>query len=173
MRTPTIALLATSALIGLGAAATPLTSASAATSTTEKERGVVLQCTGSAHGLSAYVDLYENDMYGNVVQVILNDDPDTAKSREPKNDFLVDGKIKTGVTIKGKRASITGTAVRVGPKKHVHEEVDDAGQHIVSDGYHRRLANDLTLTYGTKSVPLDCSPAFYYNLTVTKESIEG
>jgi hypothetical protein len=173
MRTPTIALLATSALIGLGAAATPLSSASAATATTEKERGVVLQCTGSAHGLSAYVDLYENDTYGNVVQVILNDNPDTAKSREPKSDFLVDGVIKTGITIKGKRASITGTAVRVGPKKHVHEEMDDAGQHIVSDGFHRRLANDLTLKYGTKTVPLDCSPAFYYNLTVTKESIEG
>ena len=170
MRTTTLAFLATSALIGLGAAATP---ANAGTATTEKERGIVLQCTGAAHGLSAYVDLYENDKYGNVVQVILNDNPDTAKSREPAKDFLVDGKLKTGVTIKGKRATIVGTAERVGPKKHVHEVHDDAGQHIVADGFHRRLANDLVLKYGTKTVPLDCAPAFYYNLTVTKEPIEG
>jgi hypothetical protein len=48
MRTTTIALLATSALIGLGATASPAT---AATTTSEKERGVVIECTGSAHGL--------------------------------------------------------------------------------------------------------------------------
>lgn len=170
MRTPTIALLATSALIGLGATASPAT---AATATSEKERGVVLECTGSAHGLSVYTSLYENDRYGNTVQVILDDDPDLARSRNPKNDFLVGGTVKTGITIKGKRASISGTAVRVGPKKHVHEEMDDAGQHVVTDGFHRRLADDLVLRYGAKTVPLDCAPAFHYNLTVTKEPIEG
>jgi hypothetical protein len=171
MRTTThLAVLATSALIGLGATAAP---ASAATPTTEKERGIVLQCTGEAQGLSVYVDLYENDKYGNTVQVILNDNPDTAKSRQPKDDFLNDGKIRTGLTIKGKRVTISGTAERVGPKKHVHEVQDDAGYHIVADGFHRRLANDLVLEYGQKTVPLDCAPAFYYDLTVTKEPIEG
>lgn len=171
MRTTThLAVLATSALIGFGAATTP---ASAATPTTEKQHGIVLECTGSAHGLSVYTSLYENDKHGNVVQVILNDDPETAKSREPKLEFLNHGVLKTGITIAGKRASIAGTAERVGAKKHVHEEIDDAGEHIVSDGFHRRLANDLVLTYGRQTVPLDCAPAFYYNLTVTREPIEG
>jgi hypothetical protein len=172
MRTTTpLAVLAASALIGLGAAT--VSPASGATTTTEKQRGIVLECTGSAHGLSAYASLYENDKHGNVVQVILDDDPDLARSRSPKDDFLVDGKLRTGVSIDGRRATISGTAVRVGPKKHVHEEVDDAGEHIVSDGFHRRLADDLVLRYGTKIVPLECSPAFYYNLTVTREQIEG
>ncbi|MCW2765157.1 MAG: hypothetical protein JWO11_1116 [Nocardioides sp.] len=165
-----LAVLATSALIGLGATAAP---ASAATPTTEKQRGVVLQCTGSVRGLSVYVDLYENNTHGNVVQVVLNDNPETAKTREPKQDFLNDGELKTGLTIKGRRVSISGTAVRVGPKTPVHEVIDDGGEHIVSDGFHRRLANDLVLTYGQKTVPLDCAPAFYYDLTVTREPIEG
>ncbi|MCW2795268.1 hypothetical protein [Nocardioides sp.] len=171
MRTTTyLAALATSALIGLGASAAP---ASAAAPTTEKQRGVVITCTGSAQGLSVYVDLYENDKHGNVVQVILNDNPDTAKSRELAQPFLNDGVVKTGITINAKRVSISGTAERVGPKRHVHEVIEDGGEHIVSDGFHRHLANDLVLKYGQKTVPLDCAPAFYYDLTVTREPIEG
>jgi hypothetical protein len=171
MRTIThLAALATSALIGLGAATGP---ASAAAPTTEQQRGIVVQCTGSVRGLSVYVDLYENNQHGNVVQVILNDNPQTAKSREPEQDFLNDGVLKTGITIKGKRVAISGTAERVGAKKPVHEVIDDGGEHIVSDGFHRRLATDLVLKYGQKTVPLDCAPAFYYQLTVTREPIEG
>ena len=58
-------------------------------------------------------------------------------------------------------------AHRVGKRKHVHEEYDDAGNHIVADGYHRRLANDLVLKYDGSTVPLTCAPAFRYDLQVT------
>ena len=72
------------------------------------------------------------------------------------------------MTIKGKQATIIGTASRIGKRTHVHEELDDAGNHVVSDGWHRRLENDLVLTYAGKTVELTCDPAFFYRLEVTK-----
>lgn len=165
------ALAATTALIGLG---TTTAEARVDTARAEvvKEKGIVLECTGRAHGLAAYVNLYENDAYSNYVQVILNDDPAHAKSREPA-EILDAGEIRTGVRIAGKRARVTGTATRVGPRRHVHEEYDDAGQHIVADGFHRRLAHDLVLRYDGTTVPLRCQPAFYYSLNVTSTNTTG
>ena len=72
--------------------------------------------------------------------------------------------------LNGKRAVIEGTAKVVGKKIAVHEEHDDAGQHIAVDGTHRRLANDLQLTWKGTTVPLDCAESFVYDLQVTKES---
>jgi hypothetical protein len=137
---------------------------------THTERGIVLECTGEAAGISAYVNLYENDVFTNYVQVVLDDNPKLAASREPK-DVWSDGRVRSWVTIDGKRARITGTAVKVGKRRHVHEELEDAGHSIVSDGWHRRLKNDLTLTYAGTSVDLTCDPAFYYRLEVTKTPI--
>ncbi|GEP32352.1 hypothetical protein NSZ01_01200 [Nocardioides szechwanensis] len=165
------ALAATTALIGLGT-----TTAEARVDNPRaevvKEKGIVLECTGKADGLAAYVNLYENDTYSNYVQVILADDPELANSREPA-DILDAGQVRTGVRIAGKQARVRGTATRVGPKKHVHEEYDDAGQHIVADGFHRRLAYDLVLRYDGITVPLECAPAFYYSLNVTKTDTTG
>ena len=134
------------------------------------EKGIVLECTGEARGLSAYVNLYENDTFTNYVQVILNDKPGLAASREPK-DIWSDGVVKTSVQIKDKRAKITGTASKVGKRSAVHEEIDDAGYRVVSDGWHRQLEHDLTLTYGGTAVDLTCAPAFFYKLEVTKTPI--
>jgi hypothetical protein len=170
MRTSTLA-GAVLALTGLGAApalaAHPTT---AAEGDTVRQRGVVLECTGAADGLAAYVNLYENNRYANYLQVVLNDDPDLAASREP-NDLLRKGEVRTGIRIDGYKARVAGTVQRVGKRKAVHEEIDDAGQHIVSDGYHRRLATDLQLTYRGTTVPLSCSPAFAYRLRTTTTDI--
>ena len=59
MRATTLA-LASAALLGLGLTATPATAAPAETRT---EKGIVLECTGRAAGLSASVNLYENSAY--------------------------------------------------------------------------------------------------------------
>ena len=163
MRTTTLA-LATAALVGLGLTASPATAAPAETRT---EKGIVLECTGEAAGLSAYVNLYENDVYTNYLQVVLDDDPKRAASREPL-DIWSAGEIRTSVRIAGKRATVSGTATKAGGRKHVHEETDDAGAHIVSDGFHRRLANDLSLRYAGTTVRLTCAPAFFYKLDVTR-----
>ena len=131
-----------------------------------------MECTGSRHGLDAYVSLYENDVYGNTVDVILDDDPAQAASRRPR-DVLAGGEVRTGVTIAGHRARIRGTADRVGRRTPVHAVTDDAGQRIVVDGFHRRLATDLVLRYAATRVPLTCAPAFFYRLDVTKTDITG
>jgi len=156
--------LASAVLVGLGLASTPATAAPAETHT---ERGIVLECTGEVDGLSAYVNLYENDVYSNYVQVILDDDPERSASREP-NDIWSEGEFSTSVRIDGRKARIRGDAHPVGRRKKVHEELDDAGYHVVSDGWHRRLANDVRLRYAGTTVPLTCAPAFRYRLQVTK-----
>ena len=166
MRTTTLA-LASAALVGLGLTASPATAGPAQTRT---EKGIVLECTGQAGGLSAYVNLYENDVYSNYVQVVLNDNPRRAASREPR-DLWSDGVVSTSVRIAGQWATITGDAHKTGGRTPVHEELDDAGHHIVSDGWHRRLATDVTLRYAGTTVPLTCAPAFFYKLEVTKTPI--
>jgi hypothetical protein len=178
MRTPrTIpATLATAviatALVGPSASsATALMPASERSAPTPVvEKGVVLECTGEAEGLSAYVNLYENDTYSNYLQVVLDDDPERAASREPL-DILRAGKVRAGIRVAGKRARIVGTATRVGLRTRVHEEIDDAGQHVVMHGYHRRLAHRLVLRYDGARVPLRCAPSFFYRLEVTKTPI--
>lgn len=172
MRSTTVlAGVAATALIGLAtptAAHTATGEPSAAGSTTEKQRGIVLACAGTADGLDAYVELYENQRYGNNVHIVLDEDPAKAGMRSPKKDFWNDGTIRTGVEIDGKRAKVRGIAVKVGKRIPVHFEIDDDGYHIEDEGWQRRIANDLVLTYGTATVPLDCSDAFSYNITTTR-----
>jgi len=172
-RNATALALATSALTGLGvvspASGITMRAAEPASST---ERGVVMECTGSRHGLDAYASLYENDLYGNTVQVVLDDDPARSASRRPQ-DVLAGGVVRAGVMIAGHRVRIRGSAHRVGRRLPVHEVTDDAGQHIVVDGIHRRLATDLVLRYAGTRVPLSCAPAFFYRLEVTRTGITG
>jgi hypothetical protein len=167
MRTTTFA----TAVAGLASAACLTTPAEAAgrasgESTTEHQRGVVLECTGSNRAHSAYVDLYENDKHGNYMQVVLDGNPRLAASRQPA-DIWDAGEVRASVTIKHERATVVGTAPKVGRRHHVHEEHDDAGNHIVSDGFHRRLDDDLVLKYDGRRMALSCSPAFFYSLDVT------
>jgi hypothetical protein len=186
--TPLLAVAATSALIGLAASASTATAPESGTTGTRFEaavtapvakaaepvieKGYVFECTGEADGLSAYVNLYENDTYSTYLQVILDDDPEQAASREPK-DILRGTKVRTGIKVAGKQATIVGTARKVGPRKPVHQEVDDAGQHVVMHGFHRRLAHRLVLRYDDTTVPLTCAPAFYFHLKVTTTDTTG
>jgi hypothetical protein len=140
--------------------------------TTERERGIVMECTGEADGLEVYTSIYENHRYGNYVQVVLGDpDAGNGVNKKAERAFLRDGAVRATVTIDGTRAKVRGTASKVGKKKHVHDELDDAGYHVTSDGTHRRLRNDLVLSYGGTLVPLTCDTAFAYDLTVTKTPI--
>jgi len=170
-RTLTAAFVTTAALMAGAAPATAMLADGDdfGTTTTHRERGIVLECTGEAGGLEAYASLYENDKYGNVLQVVLGEG--NGRSKNVKRPFLEDGKVRGTITIDGAKAKIRGTAETVGKKKKVHEVHDDAGYLITIDGTHRRLANDLVLTYDGTSVPLTCDSAFRYDLMVTKEQV--
>jgi hypothetical protein len=167
-------LAATGALVaGLaGSVLTGATTTSASASAApewEPEHGIVIECTGNAQGLRVYTSVYENDPHGNTVQVVLGDPDDgNGASRNTDAKFLVDGVVNARVKVNGKRATIKGTAERYGARKKVYEEHEDAGYLIKVRGFHRKLDTDLVATYAGKTVPLTCSPAFYYDLEVKK-----
>ena len=170
-RTLTAAVIAAALMAGADPVSA-MTTADPGAPTTERERGIVLECTGQANGLEAYASVYENDRYGNVLQVVLGDpDAGNGRSKETRRPFLEDGTVRASITVDGARATIRGTAVKVGKKKQVHEVQDDAGYLITIDGTHRRLATDLVLGYDGTRVPLTCDPAFRYDLQVTKQPI--
>ena len=179
-----LAALAATAPLGLAAAvpatadgaipATTTTTSATTSTTTAHERGNVIECTGTFRGRAVYTSLYENDVHGNVVQVVVGDgDDQVGSSRRTTKDFIVEKQVHAVVGVGGNRAVIDGHASRFGKRIAIHDEFDDAGQHVVVDGYHRRLAKDLTLTWRGQSVPLTCDTAFFYRLTVTKEDVTG
>jgi len=167
------AVLATAVvMLGGSPASAFVTQEEPAGTSVERERGIVMECVGEADGLQAYASLYENNRYGNHLQVVLGDpDAGNGRSKLVKRRILEDGTVRAAITIDGARARIKGTAARVGKKEHVHEELDDAGYHVTSDGTHRRIVTDLELRYDGAVVPLTCDPAFAYALKVTKTPI--
>ena len=57
--------------------------------TVEQERGIVLEGSGEAGGLAVSATVYENDRYGNSVQVVLgNPDDDRIGYTEQEQPFL-------------------------------------------------------------------------------------
>lgn len=179
MRTlTTLGLSASTALIGLGVAApataTVVTADPAGnTAETIRERGIVLDCHGTIAGRPVYASVYENDVYGNVVQVVVGERGDrVGNSRSTTEDFLVDREVRATVRVDGHRAVVLGTARRVGKRTPVHEQYDDAGHLVTVDGTHRRLRNDLRLRWAGNAADLSCGDAFAYDLQVTKEPIE-
>jgi len=163
--TAALAVAATSGLVGLGSPA------SAAEPTTTRERGIVIECTGTIKGKPVYTSLYENDTVRNTIQIVIGDDDhQVGGGRDTDRDFRHGRKVSGALKVAGSRALVEGTARKVGGRLAVHEEHDDAGQHITIDGFHRRLATDLTLSWKGASAPLTCDNAFVYDLQVTKES---
>lgn len=141
-------------------------------STTTVERGIVLDCTGSARGLRVWTSVYENDPHGNVFEVVLGRPEDgNRRAKESARGFWDGRRVKAATTVRGKRLTVTGTAVKVGRRTAVREEMEDGGEHLVMEGHHRRLRHDLVLRYGATRVPLTCSDAFAYRLRVTREPV--
>lgn len=137
--------------------------------TTSTETGHVVECTGALKGRPVFASVYENDQFGNEVFVHVGEDGDeVGATRTTDEPLLVDGEIATGLKLDGKRARLTGTAERVGKKIAVHEEHDDAGYHIVIDGFHKKLDSELAMTWRGRTVPLTCDTAFFYDLVVEK-----
>ena len=169
MRT-THALAATLTATAALAFATPAHAGAAEEGTTTTyESGHVVECTGTFKGRPVFASLYENSEFGNEVFVHVGDDGDeVGANRTTDEALLVDGEVATGLRLDGKRVRLSGTAERVGKKIAVHEEHDDAGYHIVVDGFHKRLDADLEMTWRRTTVPLDCDNAFFYDLVVEK-----
>ena len=141
--------------------------ATAGEAETVRERGVVIECTGTHRGREVRTTVYENSRNPSFRQVAIGE---AVAGGDTTGDLWQAGRVDASTKVAGKRARITGTAVRTGPRTPVHEEHDDAGQHITVDGFHRALRTDLVLRYAGRTVDLTCDPAFFYDLQVTRES---
>lgn len=174
--TGALAVLATTGLLGLGGAAHATASDTARTGdpSTTHERGIVVECTGGIRGRHVYTSVYENNRYGNEIQLLLGTgDHRVGGSRTDDDGFRHGHRVRAAIRVAGHRAVVTGTARQVGDRIPVSEEHDDAGQHITVTGFHHSLDTDLTLTWRGAAAPLTCATAFAYRLTVTRESTVG
>lgn len=194
--TGALAVVATFALVGLGAAPTGASttevdstkSSTVQSSTADqapvaakkpgvtKERGILLECTGALGDRGVIVNIYENRTHGNFLEVQVGEGggaDEVGVSVESKSRFLKGKKVRATTKLDGKKAVIAGTAKRTKKVKHIHEVVEDAGERIVSDGTHRMLKPRLTFKLGKQSTPLSCDTAFAYKLTVTRTPIEN
>ena len=135
----------------------------------KSERGIVLECQGEAHGLRVWTSVYENQRYGNVVQVVIGDPDDgNGSSKNTEDKFVVDGVVKATVKVDGARALIEGVVQRHGARTKVYDEYEDAGFLIKTRGYHRQLLTDMGARYAGHGIPLACDTAFVYDLEVKK-----
>jgi len=155
------------------AAATASTAekAGSGASSTTRERGNLIECTGRYRGADTFVSVYENNRYANVLQVVVGEG--NGASREVDKGFLDGTRVNGSLRLQGHKVTVSGTAERTGGKIKVHDEYDDAGQHIVVNGYHRALDSDLTMSWKGTTIRLTCDNAFYYNLKVTKTDTTG
>lgn len=142
--------------------------------TVETQKGIVLEGSGEADGLAAMVTVYENDRYGNTLQVVLGDpDEDLIGNASGTDAFVADGALSATVQIAGHDAVLTGTVAESGRPEFIRESLQDAGEQIVSKGTHTQLLVDATLTYQGHEVPLTFAPAFAYDLEVRRVALYG
>lgn len=160
-------LLTATVTAGLAAAVLAVPAARAATPTSTTEKGLVIECTTRIGGAPAYVSLYENNRFADVAQVAIGE---AGGSREVDR-IAVGRNVRTAVRVAGARARVTGTLRVTGAPTPVHEEHDDAGQHIVVDGTHRAITARLRLSYRGDTARLDCDNAFRYRLRVTRTPV--
>lgn len=141
--------------------------------TVENQVGRVIEATGSADGLDVWLSLYENQKYGNSLQVVLGDpELDLIGAAEQTEAFVVDGQVDVTVTIDGKPGRLTGSVTEIGTSKMV-EPIQDAGEQLVTKSRQTQLAAVLTLTYDGVRVPLEAAPAFAYDNEVRRVALYG
>lgn len=151
---------------------TPTSEPTEPSSETTQEKGVLIECAGSWKGQPVFVSVYENRSFGNELVVAVGaEDQESFWIINPEGRMVRRGEIQQEGRMDGKRVVLAGTVVRDGEVVTVHEEREDAGQHIVVDGVHKPLAADLVLTWKKRNAVLDCENAFRYDLTVTTTPI--
>ena len=168
-----LAVAATSALIGLGAAPGNAQIPDSMQPGTTRERGALIECTGHAGKTKVLANVYQNRTYGNYLEITVNDGTPAEVSRttESRTKFVTGKKVRATTRIGGKKLVIAGTAKQTGKVRKVNEVVEDAGYRIVSKGTHKLLKPVLTVTYGGRTGRLSCDNAFLFDLKVTKTPI--
>ena len=141
-RTLTAAFLTATALMVGSAPASAMQADDFGPATTERERGIVLECRGEAGGSRPTRASTRTTGTGTSCRSCsATPTPATAGRRSRSARCWRTAAVRGTITIDGAKARIRGTAVKVGKKKPVHEVHDDAGYLITVDGTHKRLAD--------------------------------
>lgn len=140
---------------------------------TQQQTGIVVEASGAYEGHDALVLLYENDRYGNSLQVVLDPENDVLGWTEQAAPFVVDGRVDVTVMIDGRPARLTGTVVETGRPSRVVEPQQDGGEQIVTRGEQTQLDADLVLEYAGATIDLDAAPAFAFDLDVRSTTLYG
>lgn len=155
-------------------AAEPKTSASSAQAavdkdlskvTTARERGIVLEGTGTWRGQPVAVFVYENQKYGNSLQMVIGD-PDgkhATGAGEGRDPYVIDGVLNVGLDVDGDLAVVTGSVTESGDPRPVTESAPD-GELITTTGTHTPLLVSATFEYRGETVDLNFARAYEYDL---------
>ncbi|WP_128374645.1 hypothetical protein [Streptomyces cavernae] len=178
--------VALTSLIGAGMVATAGAAAQAAPATENGfkpertiEKGYALSCTGQSGGVTVTVDLYQNSAFGSHVGLsVETPDGEYGGGYGPEDTTLFsNGTIAAEIPIRklddtaepAGDAVVSGTYADAGQPKHVHEVIEDPADHyVITKGTNTQLETVATVDVLDDSVPLSCSTAFAFDLTVLR-----
>lgn len=139
----------------------------------EHQTGLLVEAYGEHDGTPVAVYLYENTLYGNSLQVVLDAEQDVIGSIEQEAPFVVDGVVDVTVDVQGREVVLSGTVADSGESAKEVDPRQDGGEQIITKGTHTPLLADLTLTIDGVDVALEAAPAFMYDLEVRKVTLYG
>lgn len=132
---------------------------------TETERGTILEGTGTWRGQKITVSVYENQRYGNALQIIIGD-PDgkhAIGAGEGQHAYIVGGVLNVGLDVDGKLAVVKGTVTKNGAPRPA-TELNTDGDLVSSKGTHVPLLVEAAFTYRGETVTLEFTRALRYYL---------
>ncbi|MFP8961061.1 hypothetical protein ACLIYP_10960 [Streptomyces nanhaiensis] len=184
MRTTTRAALACLAAVGTltavpGAAQAAPSGEDGSKPTRTVEKGYAVNCSGSSGDVFVAVDLYQNSAYGTHTGVVVETpDGEFGGGYGPEDTQLFsDGAVTAEIPVRkldetgdpAGSAVVTGTYTAAGEPTRVHEVVEDPpGHYVITRGTNTPLDASATVEVLGREVPLSCSTAFAFDLTVVR-----
>jgi hypothetical protein len=149
------------------------------TPTRTVERGHAVNCSGRSGDVFVAVDLYQNSAYGTHTGVVVETpDGEYGGGYGPEDTTLFSGgAIAADIPLRrlddtrepAGDAVVTGTYTAAGQPTRVHEVIEDpAGHYTVTRGTNTPLDASVTVEVLGQAVPLSCSTAFAFDLTVVR-----
>ena len=139
----------------------------------EHEIGTVLEGTADA-GTPVMVTVYENNLHGSSIQVVLGDpDDDNIGYVEQEGAFIQDGVLDVTVDVQGTPVRLHGTVAPNGRPTKIVEPIQDNGEQIVVKGTNTPLATDVDVTVRGVSGAVQFAPAFAFDLESRKVTLYG
>ncbi|MFH0241849.1 hypothetical protein ACGRHY_05280 [Streptomyces sp. HK10] len=143
------------------------------------ERGYAVNCSGRSGDVFVAVDLYQNSAYGTHTGVVVETpEGEYGGGHGPGDTTLFSGgAITADIPVRrlddsgepAGGATVTGAYTAAGEPTRVHEAVEDpVGHYVITRGTNTPLDASVTVEVLGRTVPLSCSTAFAFDLTVVR-----